>query len=98
MSSKSLGRGIEAIIGSKIEGQLKKRNDPGVSYVKVSQIKPNPNQPRRNFDTKALDELSNSIIEIRLFKNMAILCNSTSIKIKFYYKTPKPQRYEIFMI
>ena len=63
MSSKSLGRGIEAIIGSKIEGQLKKRNDPGVSYVKVSEIKPNPNQPRRNFDSKALDELSNSINE-----------------------------------
>ena len=63
MSSKSLGRGIEAIIGSKIEGQLKKRNDPGVSYVKVSEVKPNPNQPRRNFDSKALDELSNSINE-----------------------------------
>ncbi len=61
MSSKSLGRGIEAIIGSKIEGQLKKRNDPGVSYVKVSEVKPNPNQPRRNFDSKALNELSNSI-------------------------------------
>ena len=63
MSSKSLGRGIEAIIGSKIEGQLKKRNDPGVSYVKVSEVKPNPNQPRRNFDSKALNELSNSINE-----------------------------------
>ena len=63
MSSKSLGRGIEAIIGSKIEGQLKKRNDPGVSYVKVSEVKPNPNQPRRNFDSKALNELSNSIIK-----------------------------------
>tara|TARA_Y100001970_G_scaffold165022_1_gene201640 strand:+ start:745 stop:1602 length:858 start_codon:yes stop_codon:yes gene_type:complete len=61
VSSKSLGRGIEAIIGSKIEGQLKKRNDPGVSYVKVSEVKPNPNQPRRNFDSKALNELSNSI-------------------------------------
>jgi len=63
VSSKSLGRGIEAIIGSKIEGQLKKRNDPGVSYVKVSEVKPNPNQPRRNFDSKALNELSNSIIK-----------------------------------
>jgi hypothetical protein len=29
VSSKSLGRGIEAIIGSKIEDQLKKRNDSG---------------------------------------------------------------------
>ena len=60
MSSKSLGRGIEALISSKVEN---KTNDVGVSYVKVSDIRPNPNQPRRNFDSKALDELSNSIKE-----------------------------------
>ena len=63
MSSKSLGRGIEALISSKVEDNLKKTNDPGVSYIKVSEIKPNPNQPRRYFDSKALDELSNSINE-----------------------------------
>ncbi len=63
MSSKSLGRGIEALISSNVENKIKKTNDPGVDYVKVSDIKPNPNQPRRNFDTKALDELSNSINE-----------------------------------
>ena len=63
MSSKSLGRGLEALISSKVEDKPKKINDPGVSYVKVSKIKPNPKQPRRSFDIKALDELSNSIIE-----------------------------------
>ena len=63
MSSKSLGRGLEALISSKVENKIKKANDTGVDYVKVSDIKPNPNQPRRNFDTKALDELSNSINE-----------------------------------
>ena len=63
MSSKNLGRGIEALISSNIKDESKKTIDPGVSYVKVSEIKPNPNQPRRNFDSKALDELSNSINE-----------------------------------
>ena len=63
MSSKSLGRGIEALISSNIKDESKKTNDSGVSYVKVSEIKPNPNQPRRNFDSKALDELCNSINE-----------------------------------
>jgi len=63
VSSKSLGRGIEALISSNVEDKTKKTNEPGVNYVKVSEIKPNPNQPRRNFDTKALDELSNSISE-----------------------------------
>ena len=61
MSSKSLGRGIEALISSKVEDKFKKTNDSGVSYIKVSDIKPNPNQPRRYFDNKALIELSNSI-------------------------------------
>ena len=63
MSSKSLGRGIEALISSNVKDKSKKTNNPGASYVMVSQIKPNPNQPRRNFDNKALDELSNSINE-----------------------------------
>ena len=63
MSSKSLGRGIEALISSNIKDKSKKTNDLGVSYIKVSEIKPNPKQPRRNFNSKALDELSNSITE-----------------------------------
>ena len=63
MSSKNLGRGIEALISSNVKDKSKKTIDSGVSYVKVSEIKPNPNQPRRNFDSKALDELSNSINE-----------------------------------
>ena len=63
MSSKSLGRGIEALISPKVEDKLKKTSDTGINYVEVSQIKPNPNQPRRNFDSKALDELTNSIKE-----------------------------------
>ena len=63
MSSKNLGRGIEALISSNVKDKSKKTIDSGVSYVKVSEIKPNPNQPRRNFDSKALDELSNSIKE-----------------------------------
>ena len=63
MSSKSLGRGIEALISSNVESKLKKTETPGVNYIKVSDIKPNPNQPRRNFDSQGLDELSNSINE-----------------------------------
>ena len=63
MSSKSLGRGIEALISSKVESKIKKTNDPGVSYINISEIRANPSQPRRNFDSKALDELSDSITE-----------------------------------
>ena len=63
MSSKSLGKGIEALISSNVKDIPNKTNNPGVSYVKVLDIKPNPNQPRRNFNSESLDELKNSINE-----------------------------------
>ena len=63
MSSKRLGRGIEALINSQVTDKSKKYNSPGVSYINLSDIKPNPNQPRHDFDSTSLDELSNSIKE-----------------------------------
>ena len=63
MSSKSLGRGIEALIKSEAELKPKKTNHPGVNNINLSEIKPNPNQPRHIFNKESLDELSNSINE-----------------------------------
>ena len=63
MSSKRLGRGIEALINSELNDKSKKPNSPGVSYIKLSDIKPNPDQPRRDFNNNSLDELSKSIKE-----------------------------------
>ena len=63
MSSKRLGRGIEALINSQVIDKSKKNNSPGVSYINLSDIKPNPNQPRHDFDSTSLDELTNSIKE-----------------------------------
>ena len=65
MSSKRLGKGIYAIINPK----TKKSNSasksattaPGVSKVKLKDINPNPDQPRRDFDEQSLDQLSQSI-------------------------------------
>ena len=63
MSSKRLGRGIEALINSELNDKSKKPNSPGVSYINLSDIKPNPNQPRRDINNNSLDELSKSIKE-----------------------------------
>tara|TARA_Y100000758_G_scaffold294718_1_gene251980 strand:- start:489 stop:1346 length:858 start_codon:yes stop_codon:yes gene_type:complete len=63
VSSKRLGRGIEALINSELNDKSKKPNSPGVSYIKLSDIKPNPDQPRRDFNNNSLDELSKSIKE-----------------------------------
>ena len=61
MSSKRLGKGIEALINS---NKLDRTNSiDTVKKIILSKIKPNPNQPRHNFNHDALNELTKSIKE-----------------------------------
>ena len=60
MSSKRLGKGINAIINPDSKKNANSSNT-GVNKVKINNIKPNPDQPRRDFDKKSLEELSLSI-------------------------------------
>ena len=61
MSSKRLGKGIEALINS---NKLDRTNSiDTVKKIILSKIKPNPNQPRHNFNQDALNELTKSIKE-----------------------------------
>lgn len=60
-----LGRGLDAILGD-VEMAYTKEFESGVNKdmvidIEVSKIKPNPYQPRQNFDEEALKELSQSI-------------------------------------
>ena len=61
MSSKRLGKGINAIINPDFKKNANSSISTGVNKVKINDIKPNPNQPRRDFDKKSLEELSLSI-------------------------------------
>ncbi len=61
MSSKRLGKGINAIINPDSKKNANSSNRSGVNKVKINNIKPNPDQPRRDFDKKSLEELSLSI-------------------------------------
>ena len=64
MSSKRLGKGINAIINPKTKknnSSAKSATAPGVSKVKLKDINPNPDQPRRDFDEESLELLSQSI-------------------------------------
>lgn len=55
MSRKALGRGLKALIP-----QAEEREE-GVQELHISNIHPNPNQPRRHFEESALQELADSI-------------------------------------
>lgn len=60
MEKKSLGRGIEALIPSK---EIADEKHEKVVYLKIEDISSNPYQPRQNFDTQNLEELTQSIRE-----------------------------------
>ena len=56
--AKRLGKGLDALIPS-----LDVEENDHVVEVRCSEIRPNPYQPRKEFDEKALDELAESIKE-----------------------------------
>ncbi|MBK8913245.1 MAG: ParB/RepB/Spo0J family partition protein [Phycisphaerales bacterium] len=57
-----LGRGLGALIpAKKISTATQPAPASAVSQIPIDAIRPNPNQPRREFDDSALAELSNSI-------------------------------------
>ena len=61
MSSKRLGKGIEALINS--NKRSKTNSEENITKIVLSKIKPNPNQPRHSFNDEALNELTKSIKE-----------------------------------
>ena len=66
--NKRLGKGIGALINSK------NLDDRGYldGFVNIDKIKTNPNQPRKYFDQKALDELVDSIREKGILQPITI--------------------------
>ena len=54
---KGLGRGLEAIFAEEVPAE----NTP--VGIRLSEIEPNPRQPRQDFDPVALEELAQSIRE-----------------------------------
>ncbi len=86
MSSKRLGKGINAIINPNPKKNADSSSRPGVNRVKINNIKPNPDQPRRDFDKKSLEELSLSI------KNKGIITPITIRKSGKHYEIVAGER------
>lgn len=78
MANKKLGKGLGAIFGDDIDSVLDEISN-GESEIKgektgikVSEIRPNPYQPRKIFDEDALKELSESIKERGVFQPIIV--------------------------
>lgn len=52
------GRGLDALIDT---SDVKTEGSSNLNEIAIDQIEPNPDQPRRDFDPEALQELANSI-------------------------------------
>ena len=64
MTKKSgLGKGLNALLTNDIPAEEKVMDGEKVENLKLIDVEPNRDQPRRNFDEEALEELSTSIKE-----------------------------------
>ena len=66
----ALGRGLDAIIST--DEEIHANGSSSINEVPVDQIKPNPNQPRREFDEAALQELADSIRQIGIIQPITL--------------------------
>ena len=63
------GRGLDALIDT---SEVKTQGSSNLSEIDIAQIAPNPNQPRREFDPTALQELANSIGEVGIIQPITV--------------------------
>ena len=74
-----IGRGLDALIDT---SEVKTQGSSNLSEIPIEQIEPNPDQPRREFDETAIQELASSI------KTMGIIAPITLRQVA-------PDRYQI---
>lgn len=63
------GKGLDALIDT---NGLRTQGTSTINEIPISQIEPNPNQPRRDFDPEALNELANSIRELGIVQPITL--------------------------
>ena len=71
----ALGRGLDALISTE---EVKPQGSSTINEIPLSQIEANPNQPRREFDAEALQELANSIRELGIITPITLRQVDTS--------------------
>ena len=63
------GKGLDALIDTT---EVKTQGSSNLNEIPLHAISPNPNQPRREFDEQALQELANSIREIGIIQPITL--------------------------
>ena len=66
MSKKGLGRGLQALLSDELG------DNSTIKEIPISDIEPNPDQPRREFDIQALNDLADSLREHGLLQPILV--------------------------
>ena len=66
-----LGKGLDALFGPAPEEEQVQENDT-LKKLKITEVEPNRDQPRKNFDQEALEELAQSISEYGLIQPIVV--------------------------
>ena len=65
----ALGRGLDSLISV---GDIQTGGSSAINEIRIEDIKPNPNQPRRTFDEETLGELAASISELGVVQPLSV--------------------------
>ena len=65
----ALGRGLDALLSM---DDVKTEGSSSINEIELAKISVNPNQPRREFDETALQELADSIAEIGIIQPITL--------------------------
>lgn len=79
MAQRGLGKGLDSLIpasGSSESKEVKQAE----TMVKIAKVEPNRNQPRKNFDEDALQELADSIKQFGLLQPILVQTEKVSMR------------------
>jgi len=69
MKRNALGRGLDSLISM---DDIQTGGSSAINEIPITQIAPNPDQPRHNFDEQALQELATSIRELGIIQPLTL--------------------------
>ena len=75
MAKSGLGKGFDALIPTDFDSNLLIDSSDRVQNLFITDIIPNPDQPRKHFDDKALQELASSIIRYGILQPLVVSPN-----------------------
>ena len=73
MAKRGLGKGLDSLISAEaVKSTKKDETAQSETTVKITKVEPNREQPRKNFDEDALQELADSIKQYGLLQPILV--------------------------